>query len=120
MMRGNKVDNFEDAMVSAIKDIEKLYIMKERISEEIAEMKERAKKNLKTAKTIRFNPFSDTGTSQSFATALIDDNGDGVVLSSIYSRDRMSVYAKPLKACQSEYELSPEEKEAIRRARVCE
>ena len=68
---------------------------------------------------VRFNPFSGEGQggNQSFALAILDEQGLGVVLSTLYSRDRVGVYAKPLAAFTSTYELSDEEKQAIERAR---
>jgi len=41
-----------------------------------------------------------------------------VVLSSLYARDRMSIFAKPVKNNKSEYELTEEEKEALKKAEV--
>lgn len=68
---------------------------------------------------VRFNPFTGEGQggNQSFALAVLDETGLGVVLSTLYSRDRVGVYAKPLNAFTSTYELSDEEKQAIERAR---
>jgi hypothetical protein len=68
---------------------------------------------------VRFNPFTGEGQggNQSFALAVLDEQGEGVVLSTLYSRDRVGVYAKPLAAFASTYELSDEEKQAIERAR---
>ncbi len=68
--------------------------------------------------TIRFNPFPDQGSNQSFAIGMLNEDGDGVVISSLYSRDRMSIFAKPVKDKKSTYELSTEEKEALRKAEV--
>ncbi len=68
---------------------------------------------------VRFNPFTGEGQggNQSFALCMLDEHGAGVVLSTLYSRDRVGVYAKPLQAFASTYELSDEEKQAIERAR---
>jgi hypothetical protein len=66
---------------------------------------------------LRFNPFRDTGGDQSFAMALADANGNGVVLSSLHSREVTRVYAKPLAAWETSYQLTEEEQQAIRRAR---
>ncbi len=63
--------------------------------------------------TIRFNPFADQGSNQSFATALVDETGSGVVLSSLYARDRVSVFAKPVQNFASTFELTVEEKQAL-------
>jgi hypothetical protein len=65
---------------------------------------------------VRFNPFEDTGGDQSFAIALVDRQGDGVVISSLHGRKETRVYAKPLKKGESAYPLAEEEKEAIARA----
>jgi hypothetical protein len=68
---------------------------------------------------VRFNPFTGEGQggNQSFALAMLDELGEGVVLSTLYSRDRVGVYAKPLSAFASTYEMSDEEKQAVERAR---
>lgn len=62
---------------------------------------------------VRFNPFQDTGGDQSFAIALVDGHGNGVVLSSLHARDVTRVYAKPLQKWESTYSLTDEEKTAI-------
>ena len=49
---------------------------------------------------------------------MLNEEGDGVVLSSLYSRERMSIFAKPIKNNKSEYELSAEEKEVLKKAQV--
>jgi len=65
---------------------------------------------------VRFNPFKDTGGDQSFAIALLDSNNNGVVLSSLYTREGTRVYTKPIQDASSPYNLSDEEKEAIEKA----
>ncbi len=62
---------------------------------------------------VRFNPFRDTGGDQSFSIALADGQGNGVILSSLHTRDMTRVYAKPLEKWQSTYALTDEEKQAI-------
>lgn len=65
---------------------------------------------------VRFNPFEDTGGNQSFALALLDANGDGLVLSSLHSRAGTRVYAKSVNGGRAETALSEEEAEAVRQA----
>jgi hypothetical protein len=65
---------------------------------------------------VRFSPFHDTGGDQSFALALLDGKGDGVVLTTLHSRSDSRAYAKPIEAGASPYALTPEEIEAIDRA----
>ena len=66
---------------------------------------------------VRFNPFGDTGGDQSFAIALLDAQGDGLVLTSLYGRAESRIYAKPVQGGQSPYPLTAEETQAIRQAR---
>jgi len=65
---------------------------------------------------VRFNPFQNTGGNQSFAWALIDGHGSGIVLSGLHAREGTRIYAKPLSQWESVYPLTDEEKQAIERA----
>jgi hypothetical protein len=65
---------------------------------------------------IRYNPFSDTGGDQSFAIAMLDSLGNGVVLSSLHSRTDTRVFAKPVHGGRSKFQLSDEEQDAIKTA----
>ena len=65
---------------------------------------------------LRYDAFEDVGGRLSFSCALLDDHGTGVVLTSINGRQETRVYAKPVTAGTSSYNLSTEEQEAIRQA----
>ena len=65
----------------------------------------------------RFDPFENAGGQQSFATALLDESGNGVVISGIHARDSVRVYAKDVKGFISERELSTDEQKAIEDAK---
>ena len=65
---------------------------------------------------IRYDAFEDVGGRLSFSCALLDAGGNGVVITSINGRQDTRVYSKPVRAGQSEYNLSEEEVEAIREA----
>ncbi|GAC1401073.1 MAG: DUF4446 family protein [Chloroflexota bacterium] len=62
---------------------------------------------------IRFSPFHDTGGDQSFALALLDGRGDGIVLTALHSRNDSRLYAKPIERGASSYSLTPEERQAM-------
>ncbi|MDQ4075182.1 MAG: DUF4446 family protein [Chloroflexota bacterium] len=83
---------------------------------QVQTMQERVNHHVGRVGVVRFNPFNDTGGVQSFAVAWLDEEANGVVLSSLYSRSGMRIYAKPLERGESTYALSEEEEEAIRRA----
>lgn len=69
--------------------------------------------------TVRFNPFKGDGSggNQSSSVALITEMGEGVVISTLFSRERVSVFSKPLIKGTSIFELTEEEKEAVRLAK---
>ncbi|MBB6565742.1 DUF4446 family protein [Kribbella sandramycini] len=62
---------------------------------------------------VRYDAFGDTGGKLSWSLALLDDHGDGVVLTSINSRADARTYAKEVRTFTSESKLSPEEEEAL-------
>jgi len=115
---GRKAKDLEDTIIILEQEITKLNKARDNIEKEIAVINTKLKKSIRGLEAIRFNPFPDQGSNQSFAIGMLDEEGDGLVISSLYSRERMSIFAKPVKNGKSEYELSTEEKEALRRAEV--
>lgn len=115
-----KGGTLDDSIANLKKDISYLRKYKEVSEQYIEKMDGRLRKSITAVKTIRFNPFKGTGSggNQSFATALVSENGDGVVLSSLYSREHVSIFSKPLHKFNSEYELSTEEKTVLTDAKT--
>ena len=62
---------------------------------------------------VRYDAFADMGGRLSFSAAMLDDAGDGLVLTSINGRTETRSYAKGVKGGASEHTLSPEEEQAI-------
>jgi len=80
------------------------------------ELEDLSQRTIQKVGVIRYNPFADTGGDQSFAIALLDSLGNGVVLSSLHSRTDTRVFAKPVQSGRSKYQLSDEEQDAIKKA----
>lgn len=116
LLSGKHGSDLEGVIEEFVKTARRLDERTRLIAQEIDSINERLAKAVQRVEITRFNPFRDQGGNQSFATCLMDENGDGLVISSLYSRDKVSVYAKPLKAGKSEYELSQEEREVIEKA----
>jgi len=75
------------------------------------------KLHLQNVGFVRFNPFTNTGGNQSFALALLDEKGTGIVINSLHSRETTRLYAKKIiKQKSVGVSLSTEEKEAIKQA----
>jgi uncharacterized protein DUF4446 len=77
-------------------------------------LEQRTRGSLQHIGLVRFNPFEDTGSDQSFAIALLDDRRDGIVISSLHGRANTRVFAKPVENGTSRHTLSSEEADAIR------
>jgi len=75
---------------------------------------QRTRRSLQHIGLVRYNPFDDTGSDQSFAIALLDDQRDGIVLSSLHGRTNTRIFAKPVADGGSPHNLSDEESQAIR------
>src|ERR1035437_8739161 len=115
---GKKARDLEDTIITLENDIAKIKKAKENIEKDINVINTKLKKSIQGLEVVRFNPFPDQGSNQSFAIGMLNEEGDGLVISSLYSRERMSIFAKPIKDGKSEYELSVEEKEALQKARI--
>lgn len=114
LFRGKKARTLEDVFLETRKGLEELAREAAILKEKMSMIDERVKRAVCGVGTVRFNPFKGTsGSNQSFATAFLDEEGNGVVLSSMYSREHVSVFAKPVKNRASEYGLTEEEKAAI-------
>ncbi|HEY4715150.1 MAG TPA: DUF4446 family protein [Candidatus Paceibacterota bacterium] len=118
LMAGKKASDLEEVLMTLVKDLDGLQKSKNKIETDINKIEDRLRKSIRGLSTVRFNPFKDSGGNQSFAIALLNDDGDGVIISSLYSRERMSVFAKPVKSHVSEYDLTKEESEALTSAKL--
>jgi hypothetical protein len=87
------------------------------LDDRVFRLEQNARGHVQRVGFLRFNPFRDTGGDQSFALALADADGNGVILSSLHSRDVTRLYAKPLIAWESAYQMTDEERQVINRAR---
>jgi len=67
---------------------------------------------------VRYNAFEDTGSDLSYALALLNRDGDGVVVSSVWSREETRTYGKAIAKFAAAVDLSKEELDAVDRARV--
>lgn len=112
---GSGTKNLDESLSSINSSIDELKSFRIELEKYLTTAEKRLKKSVQAVHTVRFNPFKGTGGggNQSFATAFLNEEGDGVIISSLYSREHVSVYSKPIKNSTSEYDLSNEEKEAL-------
>ena len=106
------------------KNIKELLVQFKKVKEDLGKASRKIKAletNIQTAiqkvGIIRFTPFKEIGGDQSFSIALLDKNNNGIVVTSIYSKETSRIFAKPIENSKSTYKLSQEEEETIRKAK---
>jgi len=87
------------------------------LRQEVAALRAETGDALRHLAVVRYDAFGDMGGHLSWSLALLDDAGDGVVLTSIHGRSDARTYAKSIATWTCEQQLSPEEEEAIAHAR---
>jgi len=87
------------------------------LRQEVAALKREAGDALRHLAVVRYDAFGDMGGHLSWSLALLDDDGHGVVVTSIHGRSEARTYAKNVSGWTCEQQLSPEEQEAITHAR---
>ncbi len=117
LLQGKDAKSMEDTFKYLLEESRRMNDNQVIIEKTLHNLNARIRKSLTGFKTIRFNPFPESGGNQSFAIALINEEGDGFIISSLYSREKTSVFAKPIKGGKSEYELTEEEKKALDEAK---
>jgi hypothetical protein len=85
----------------------------ERLEERLTANERRLGRTISKTAVVRYDAYGEMSGRQSSSMALLDDSGSGVVLSSILHREQARMYVKGVREGQSEFELSPEENEAI-------
>lgn len=119
LLAGKDAQSLEGVIRALGDDIRALEKFQADTTSYLALAEKRIRRSVQGVETIRFNAFKGTGDggNQSFAIALLSENGDGTIISSLYSRDRVSVFAKPVKNFTSEFEMTAEEQGAVEQAR---
>jgi hypothetical protein len=97
-----EVDRLRDAVEGARTDVESLRLALADAIRHVA--------------VVRYDAFNDMGGRMSFSAAMLDDAGDGLVISSINGRTETRTYAKGVKGGVSDAILSPEEEQVIQYA----
>ncbi len=87
------------------------------LRQEVAALRAEARDALRHLAVVRYDAFGDMGGHLSWSVALLDDGGNGVVLTSIHGRSEARTYAKSVAGWTCDQQLSPEEEEAVAGAR---
>lgn len=72
-----------------------------------------SKNNIQKVGLVKFNPFNETGGDHSFSLALLDGHKNGIIITSLHTRERTRLYVKDVSSGKSKIELSDEEQKAL-------
>ncbi len=84
-----------------------------RLRTEVEAARAEVRQSLRHVAVVRYDAFGDMGGRLSFSAAIVDDAGDGIVISSIHARAESRTYAKGVVDGRSSITLTPEEQQAL-------
>lgn len=116
LLEGTEQENLESILE---KLFERMYLLEQEHciqKESISYMAKALQRKKGNVGVVRFNAFANEGSDLSFSIAVIDDQADGFVMTSIFGREVSRTYAKPLENGRSSYHLTEEEMQAIEKA----
>ncbi len=99
----NKVEGFSDKVID--------------LDDRVGKVRSQGLTHIQRVELLRFNPYDDTGGDQSFAVCLLDDQGTGVVITSLHARSGTRLFGKEIISGKSvKHQLSKEEELVIKKA----
>lgn len=116
LMKGSLGKNIEEMVIEHTKLVEDSLDTVKEIEKIYKDVDLRVKSCIQKYAVVRYRAFDDVGSDLSFSIALLDDRNNGVVLTGIYGRSESTCFAKPIENGISKYDLSEEEKLAIKKA----
>jgi hypothetical protein len=105
--------SLEEALTTHMRSVDEAVQRTDALEHALGVMQAQIPSCLQTVRVVRYDAFEDVGGEQSFAVALLDAQGDGVLLSSIYTRQDVRIYAKAVARGQASHTLSEEERKAL-------
>ena len=76
--------------------------------------KKDSKFNIQKVKYVKYNPFKETGGNNSFSLVLLDGNKNGIIITSLHTRERTRLYLKEIALGESKIELSEDEEKVLK------
>lgn len=109
--------DIEALLVQQVADLKLLDTEIQELFEISNRLRELGLRSIHKFSVLRFNPFKEVGSNQSFSLALLDGKNNGVVISSLHTREGTRVYAKPIKNGDADgFPLTDEERQVIQEA----
>ncbi len=110
---GDTRESFLAAAARQVEETARLRAELSAVQRRVTELRTDVADSLRHVAVVRYDAFRDMGGRMSFSAALLDDAGDGLVITAIHARTETRSYAKGVKSGDSDQALSPEERQAI-------
>lgn len=116
MMRGTNSKNLEELIVKSLDKIDSMQDTTDNVKEICENTSKLINSCVQKVAMKRYKAFEDVGSDLSYSIAMLDGNNNGVIITSIYSRNESITYAKPIDNGISRYDLSEEESSVLHQA----
>lgn len=117
-MRGDDAKSLEGIIKKYLNEVDDLKKHDEILAKHILSLEARLKDSVRNISTMRFKAFDVGASNQSFSVALLNEKGNGVIISSLHQRDRVTTFAKPIEKYTSTYDLTEEEQAVIEESKT--
>ncbi|OFI05389.1 hypothetical protein CLOACE_17660 [Clostridium acetireducens DSM 10703] len=116
LMKGTNSKNLEELILDYMNKINDMKEETDSIKNIYNKLNIKLSSCIQKYSIVRYKAFEDIGSDLSFSIAFLDENNNGIIITSIYGREESMTYAKPIDNGISRYDLSNEEKEALDKA----
>lgn len=115
-MRGVNNKNIEELVIQYLDRIDDVKKQSDYMKEVYNDINNKVDSCIQKVSILRYRAFEDVGSDLSYSIALLNNNNDGVILTSIYGRNESTTYGKPIDKGISRYDLSEEEEQVLKEA----
>ena len=116
LTRGKDAETMEDSILNFFEKVEALEDAENKMHRDIREIKENLKITYQKIGLVKYDAFREMSGALSYSLALLDKENNGILISSMYSREGCYTYAKDIVKGECKINLSDEEAEALKQA----
>ena len=117
LLKGAKGNDLESLLLANRAHLERLDIEHREIQDKITYFERLDGRNLRRVGLIRYNAFKESGGNMSYSLAMLNDGGNGILITGIFTQEHGRSYVKPIRNWSSgEHPLTEEEEKAIKLA----
>lgn len=116
LFQGKTINNLEDKLFLSLKKVDEALSNDELLQKRIIKIENLLDLAITKKAILRYNPFNEVGSNQSFSLCLLDSKLNGVIISALYSRGISNFYSKEIYHGTTKYNLSEEEKNVLDQA----